>query len=135
MAGSVNKDNGCWKLLSMVTQLFGLLSALSALASFGENCKGNVADEFDAELGVGFILPMIGTLLNGVVFILFALCPSPESQGKSATDETVAFKPIAQQPDEKYTSYGAAASPHLTKDAANNHIDQLNVEKETRSVF
>jgi len=77
--GSVNKDNGCWKLTSIITGLIALISHLIALGSYAHNCYEN-APSGGREYAVGFILPLTATIMAGVVWILFCLCPCPDMQ-------------------------------------------------------
>merc|ERR1711988_10437 len=77
--GSVNNDSGCYKLLSMITGLIAVISHLIALGEYGHNCYRNADDNYHASYEVGFILPLVATILGGVVWILFVLCPCPDS--------------------------------------------------------
>ena len=107
VAGSVNKDNGCYKLLTMINQLIGVVSALHNLAGFNQNCKKTFDDVTDeATFGPGFICPLCAIICQFLLWTIFCLCPAPV------------------RPD------GAHASPkHTGSDAAAVQVPQMHSPK------
>jgi len=71
-------DNGCLKLLSIITQLVSFIASASSHFNFMSNCHNNVPSGIDADYGIGFILPFTGTWITFVGLVIFALCPCPE---------------------------------------------------------
>ena len=78
---NVDVDQGCWKLISIISVLCGILSLAAALADFSNTCfkeAGAMSD--NKELGLGFLLPAASLLSDLIVLILFVLCPCPKPE-------------------------------------------------------
>ena len=82
---SADTDNGCWKLLSILTTLMGIITTFSALGSFTTACY-NDSDAESKAYGPGYILPLISAIMNIFVLIVFCVCPSPPQSAADVVD-------------------------------------------------
>ena len=80
---SADTDNGCWKLISILTTMIGIITTFSALGSFTTACYDD-SDAESKEYGPGYILPLIAAIMNIAVLIIFCVCPSPAQSAADA---------------------------------------------------
>jgi len=119
--GSVNKDNGCYKLLTMINQLIGVVSALHNLAGFNQNCKKTFDDVTDeATFGPGFICPLCAIICQFLLWIIFCLCPAPVCpDGAHASPKHTGSDAAAVQVPQMQSPKAEPESPKTEPEPAN----------------